>query len=84
MCNSNDLKSENGLETLLNAIVEYLSDLETKGFEIYIPSKGMRRVFVVLSQFTGDNSALNQLFGRTESFRNDFFCPLCYCTREEK
>jgi hypothetical protein len=32
MCNSNDLKSENGLDILLNAIVEDLSDLETKGF----------------------------------------------------
>jgi hypothetical protein len=28
----------------------------------------MRRVFVVLSQFTGDNLALNQVFGMTESF----------------
>ena len=27
MCNSNDLKSENGLDFLLNAIVEDLSDL---------------------------------------------------------
>jgi|688.fasta_scaffold57803_2 hypothetical protein len=77
MCNSNDLKSENGLDILLNAIVEDLSDLETKGFEIYIPSKGMRRVFVVLSKFTGDNLALNQVFGMTESFSHDFFCPIC-------
>ena len=43
----------------------------------------MRRVFVVLSPFTGDNLALNQVFGMTESFGHDFFCPLCYCSREE-
>ena len=54
MCNSNELKTENGLHTLLSAIVEDLSDLKTKCFEIYIPSNGMRRVllFSVNSQET--------------------------------
>lgn len=37
----------------------------------------------VLSQFTGDNLAINQIFGLTESFAHDYFCPLCYCSREE-
>jgi hypothetical protein len=27
--------------------------------------------------------AINQIFGLTESFAHDYFCPLCYCTREE-
>jgi hypothetical protein len=83
MCNSADLKYDEGLNILLEAIVDDLLRLETDGFEINIPSRGTFQVKAVLSQFTGDNLALNQIFGLTESFAHDYFCPLCYCTREE-
>lgn len=83
MCNSSDIKEVEGQNSLLNAIVNDLSDLETTGFELEVPSKGKFKVFAVVSQFTGDNLALNQIFGLTESFSHDYFCPICYCTREE-
>lgn len=83
MCNSSDLKYENGQDVLLNAIVDDLSDLETDGFEVEIPSRGTYKVLALLTQFTGDNLSMNQIFGLTESFAHDFFCSLCYCTRDE-
>jgi len=60
-----------------------LLDLEKNGFEINISSKGKLKVFAVISQFTGDNLAINQIFGMTESFSHYYFCAMCYCIREE-
>lgn len=80
---SSDLKYDDGQDILFEAIVVDLLSLETDGFEINIPSRGTFKVKAVLSQFTGDNLAINQIFGLTESFAHDYFCPLCYCSREE-
>lgn len=68
---SSDLKYDDGQDILFEAIVVDLLSLETDGFEINIPSRGTFKVKAVLSQFTGDNLAINQRFGLTESFAHD-------------
>lgn len=77
------MKYENGQDVLLTAIVEDLSRLESDGFEVNIHSRGTFKVFAILSQFTGDNLSMNQIYGLTESFTHDFFCPIYYCTRSD-
>jgi hypothetical protein len=57
--------------------------LETDGFEINIPSRGTFKVKAVLSQFTGDNLAINQIFGLTKSFATIIFVR-CAIVLEKK
>lgn len=82
-CKSIDIKEISGQEAMMRVIVDDLIDLETKGFEIDIPGRGLCKVFVTLAQFTADNLAINQTFGLIESFAHDFCCALCYCTKNE-
>lgn len=40
-------------------------------------------VHASLTQFTGDNLALHQIFGLVESFNSDYFCVCCYGRKED-
>ena len=82
-CKTKDVKEQAGQEAMLMAIVDDLHALETNGFEIEVPGRGVCKVLVTLAQFTAENLAINQTFGLIESFSKDFCCALCYCTKVE-
>ena len=82
MCNSLDLKRDDGLNVLLDQIVDELRDLEINGIEIDTLT-GPVTVRATLAQFTGDNLGMNQILGFIESFSCDYCCVLCYATREK-
>ena len=77
------MKSENGLCSFQEIIYDDLHQLETVGFQVEDASIGPIQIFAILSQFTADNLALNQMFGLVESFSYDLFCQICYTTRED-
>lgn len=83
LCNSLDLKSNDGYNHILESITEELEFFEKEGLDDHIPGKGIVKIFGTISLFTGDNLAINQTFGFTESFSGDYCCIFCYATRHE-
>ncbi len=81
MCNTLDMKN-GGLNIIAEKIVTECNNLTTNGMLIE-SEDGPVKVFVTVSQFTGDNLGLNQIFGFIESFSADFCCIICYATRED-
>ena len=57
--------------------------METVGFSIRIPGKGLYQVYETIAQYTADNLGLNEAFGMVNSFNCDFCCAICYGAREE-
>lgn len=82
MCNSQDIKSLDSLNVILQKIVSEISILEKNGIEIETES-GPTRIYATLVQFTGDNLAMNQILGFIESFAGDYCCILCLCKKSE-
>ena len=83
LCHSMDVK-EFGFSLILDQFMRELHILETKGFTVNVNGQGSRHFFCTLYQVTGDNLALNALFGFTKSFTNDFFCiQLCYALKKD-
>lgn len=84
MAKTSYLKHDNysGMIQLLETIQDELMDLFETGIEINLPD-GHKTLRVILAQVTGDNLALNELFGFTTAFNGDYCCLFCYCTRED-
>ena len=83
IASSLDLKTSDGLETLLTKIETELQELGSNGLEVKVEGKAPFRVYVYMAQFTADNLGLHQIFGLVECFSMDFCCLLCYCTKKE-
>ena len=83
LCNSLDLKSNDGYNHILGYKTKELEFSVKEGLDVHIPGKGIVKLFGTLSQFTGDNLAINQTFGFTESFSGDYCCIFCFATRHE-
>jgi hypothetical protein len=82
ICYSPDLKTY-GFENVLSRFVDEMSHLSSEGFVGNFPIIGSRRVFVVLLQVACDNLALNGISGYIESFSADYFCTLCFATKDD-
>jgi hypothetical protein len=68
---------------LLSKINSELKDLNKNGIEIEIFDRQKITLCVKLGQFITDNLGINQICGLVESLSGDYFCTLCYATREE-
>jgi hypothetical protein len=63
--------------------VQEIIEFETTGIEVEVPGKGVVRVYGRLAHFTGDNLAVNQMFGFVGGFSGDYCCAICYATRND-
>lgn len=54
MCNNIDLKSDGGLNAVLQTIVDEIAELETEGIEIDTTNSPIK-YYATLGQFTADN-----------------------------
>jgi hypothetical protein len=81
--NSMDLKNAAGIDKILDCIVQEILEFETDGIEVEVPHKGVVRVYGRLAHFTGDNLAVNQMFGFVEGFSGDYCCAICYAKRND-
>jgi len=81
ICYEHDLKVH-GFGPILNRFCAEMETLSTVGFAGQFPLIGERTVYAGLCQVAGDNLALNSMMGFIESFSGDYFCTLCYATRD--
>jgi len=81
LCYEHDLKVR-GFGPILNRFCAEMEILSTVGFAGQFPLIGERTVYSSLCQVAGDNLALNSLMGYVESFSGDYYCTLCYATRD--
>ena len=70
------------MSTILHYFVSELQKLSKTGVTIKIGDTE-HKFYVVLARVTGDNLALNQILGFTESFNSDYCCIWCYATHAE-
>jgi hypothetical protein len=82
LCYEHDLKVY-GFEPILDKFIAEINHLSSDGFDISIPGKNLTKVYASLYQVTCDNLALNGIFGFIECFSSDYFCTLCYATRDD-
>lgn len=68
---------------LLDKFVAEINKLSTVGFSGDFPVIGSKQIFASLCQVASDNLALTSLFGFIESFSADYFCTMCYGTKDE-
>ncbi|XP_055297019.1 uncharacterized protein LOC129565809 [Sitodiplosis mosellana] len=66
------------LDDVLNVILRDIRILETKGLKV--DGKDLKGT---LAQFVFDNLGGNELFGFVASFNANYFCRICFCTKEE-
>lgn len=81
LCYSHDLKVH-GFSPILDKFISEISTLSASGFQGVFPVIGNTTVYVNLCQLACDNLALNSILGFVESFSGDYFCTLCYATRD--
>lgn len=81
LCYEQDLKVH-GFGSILDKFCDEMHTLNSSGFNGVFPIVGDTNVCVTLGQVSCDNLALNSILGFIESFSGDFFCTLCYATRE--
>ena len=81
LCYSHNLKVH-GFSPILDNFCQELNELSTNGFHGVFPVIGNATVCVELLQVASDNLALNSMLGFIESFSGDYFCTLCYATRD--
>lgn len=81
LCNSSDTKAGlKDINDVLELLVKDLKTLETDGIKI---SENVRLRGTLVSQ-TGDNLAVNRLFGMVENFSTTaYYCRVCTASREE-
>jgi len=82
LCYECDLKYH-GFGAVLDKVTEEICKLSAVGFQMEFPVTGKQTVKVNLCQVTCDNLALNAVLGFIESFSGDYFCTMCYATRED-
>lgn len=63
-------------------LINVLKDLEQQGIDVTIDSKTFK-IFLVLSNITGDNLGLNSILGYTKSFVANHCCRICIVHRDE-
>lgn len=73
VCNSLDIKYEDGLNKIFECIVDEISEFENHGVDFEVAGKGVLRIYGTMAQFTADNLAINHMFGLIESFSGDFW-----------
>lgn len=76
-----DLK-EHGYLTCLNGLVDMFLAMETNGIDVSIDGE-IHKVYIVLTQITGDNKGLNQVLGYVGSFNAFHYCRLCIGHRDD-
>ena len=72
-CNNMDLKNDDGVDVIFDSIIKEIGEFESTGIKCDVVGLGSVRVYGVLAQFTGDNLALNQMFGLIECFSADYW-----------
>lgn len=82
MAKNSDLK-EGGMDDVLECIIQEINEFSRTGIEYDVAGRGKVRVYGSLCHFTGDNLAINQVFGMVEAFTGDYCCPICYADREQ-
>lgn len=78
---SADLKKF-GSRVIFSKLIEELVSLENEGIIITVSNKTYKlKIFLTL--ILGDNLGLNTILGLNESFRSNFFCRFCKCSRKD-
>lgn len=78
---SSDLK-EFGSISIFSKLIDELIFLESTGISVST-NTGSLRIKFSLALILGDNLGLNMLLGFTESFRSNYYCRFCKCSRDE-
>jgi hypothetical protein len=71
-----------GFDAILEKFQSEMKKLSSEGFSGEFSIIGKQTIFVNLCHLACDNLALNGIFGFIECFSGDFFCTMCYATRE--
>ncbi|XP_031358295.1 uncharacterized protein LOC116182914 isoform X1 [Photinus pyralis] len=78
---SSDLK-DFGSKIIFSKLIEDCNHLESSGITVNISNK-YYTIYFSIALLLGDNLGLNTMLGFTQSFRSNYYCRFCKCSRVE-
>lgn len=76
-CLTKAIDIEHGNVSNFMPLIITLKDLEENGLEINLGDNQMVRIYLIMSNISGDNLGLNSLLGYTKSFAANHYCRIC-------